>query len=267
MDGGFAPLLLSRIEDASLNASAPPQQRWLDGWIVRTSPGKAKRARCINAVADGRLPLDTRLSLAAAIFEEAGLPMVVRLTPFSRPPALEGELARRGYTVMDDTRVMVRLGLSPGPLPEAPPGTAWQALGAQAYAQAVGAMRASAPALREAHAQRLTWSPVPYRGHALVGLDDGQAWCCGQFAREADLVGIYDVHTREDRRGRGLAKALCEYLLAAAAAEGAKVAYLQAEADNHAARHIYRTLGFADAYVYHYRVAPRETGAATAAPA
>ena len=38
--------LLSRIEDAGLNASAPPQQRWMDGWIVRTSPGKARRARC-----------------------------------------------------------------------------------------------------------------------------------------------------------------------------------------------------------------------------
>jgi len=34
--------------------SAPPEQRWLDGWLLRFSPGKAKRARCINAVAEGR---------------------------------------------------------------------------------------------------------------------------------------------------------------------------------------------------------------------
>ena len=26
--------LLSRVEDAGLNASAPPQQRWLDGWLL-----------------------------------------------------------------------------------------------------------------------------------------------------------------------------------------------------------------------------------------
>ena len=37
--------LLSRVEDAGINASAPPQQRWLDGWLLRFSPGKAKRAR------------------------------------------------------------------------------------------------------------------------------------------------------------------------------------------------------------------------------
>ena len=47
----FDATLLSRIEDAALNASAPPQQRWVDGWLLRYSPGRAKRARCVNAVA------------------------------------------------------------------------------------------------------------------------------------------------------------------------------------------------------------------------
>ena len=76
--------LLSRIEDASLNASAPPQQRWMDGWLVRLSPGKAKRARCINAVAPGRMPLAHKLGLCEAAYREAGLPMVVRITRFTQ---------------------------------------------------------------------------------------------------------------------------------------------------------------------------------------
>ena len=53
-------LLASRVEDAGLNASAPPQQRWLDGWLLRLNPGKARRARCINSVAEGRQPLNKR---------------------------------------------------------------------------------------------------------------------------------------------------------------------------------------------------------------
>src|SRR5687767_11147043 len=53
--------LLTRAEDAGLNASAPPQQLWLDGWLVRFSPGKAKRARCINALAGGRLSVGHKL--------------------------------------------------------------------------------------------------------------------------------------------------------------------------------------------------------------
>ena len=46
--------LLRDVEDAGLNASAPPQQLWRDGWLIRRSPGKAKRARCVNALAPGR---------------------------------------------------------------------------------------------------------------------------------------------------------------------------------------------------------------------
>ena len=60
--------LLSQVEDAGLNASAPPEQRWMDGWLVRFSPGKAKRARCVNAVAPGRLPLDDQLAAVAAVY-------------------------------------------------------------------------------------------------------------------------------------------------------------------------------------------------------
>ena len=81
--------LLSRIEDAGLNASAPPQQRWLDGWLVRLSPGKARRARCINALALGRLTLAEKLALAHQAFAEAGLPLLVRSTRFTQPASLD----------------------------------------------------------------------------------------------------------------------------------------------------------------------------------
>ena len=251
--------LLSRIEDASLNASAPAQQFWVDGWIVRTSPGKARRARCVNAVAAGRLPLDRKLALAAALFSEAGLPMVVRLTPFTQPDALDAQLAQRGWPRLDETRVMVRptlTDLSPAADLPPPPGCVWVRLDGAAYAEAVGALRGSPPGQRRAHAERLATSPVRYEGHALRRLDDGELLACGQFAREAERVGLYDVFTREGERGRGLASLLCTRLLGLAALQGAQLAYLQAEATNDAAHRVYRHLGFADQYRYHYRQAP-----------
>ncbi len=247
--------LLSRIEDAGLNASAPPQQRWLDGWLVRTSPGKAKRARCVNAVAPGRLAMDTKLRLATAVFAEAGLPMVVRITRFTQPADLDARLAERGWTTLDDTRVMVCEQLPAGAPAPPLPGTHWAPLDADAYAEAVGALRGSPPGQRLAHAERLRLSPVRYEGHVLRDSDQN-VLACGQFAREAELVGLYDVFTREDQRGRGLAGLLCRRLLALAAAQGASVGYLQVEASNHPARGVYQRLGFADAYAYHYRLAP-----------
>ena len=248
--------LLSRIEDAGLNASAPPQQRWLDGWLLRFSPGKAKRARCINAVAPGCLPLDEKLRLAGVVFREAGLPLVVRITRFTQPTDLDAQLAARGFTTMDDTRVMVCPHLQagvPGPLPE---GTHWAPLDAATYAEEVGLLRDSPPDQRLAHAERLAHSPVPYRGYAIRRDGDDQVLACGQFAREAELVGLYDVFTREDARGRGLARLLCERLLSESMAEGGVVGYLQVEHGNDGARRIYERLGFAEAYRYHYRLAP-----------
>lgn len=99
--------LLSRVEDAGINASAAPQQLWMDGWLVRFNPGKAKRARCINAVAPGRLPIAEKLQRAAAVYADAQLPLVVRITPFSQPAGLDAHLAAAGFGALDDTRVMV----------------------------------------------------------------------------------------------------------------------------------------------------------------
>lgn len=245
--------LLSRIEDAGLNASAPSQQRWLDGWLLRFSPGKAKRARCINAVAAGRLPFADKLELAKSVFDEAGLPMLFRITPFSMPEGLDEELAARGFTVLDDTRVMVCAQLPAATVPAFPAGQRLVALGPADYAEAVGELRGSPAGQRKAHAERLANSPVRYQGYSLQDEPGGRALACGQFAIEAELVGLYDVCTRLSERGRGLASHLCRHLLAHAAGQGARIGYLQVEGDNLDARHIYHRLGFTDAYSYHYR--------------
>lgn len=243
--------LLSRLEDAGLNASAPPQQRWLDGWLLRLSPGKAKRARCVNAVAAGRLPLADKLTRCETAYAQAGLPFFVRITPFTQPAGLDDELEQQGWARIDDTRVMVLPGYALAAPGGWPAGTRLQALDAEAFAQTVGALRGSPVAQRQAHAQRLQSSPVPYSGWALVA--DDQVVACGQFALEDELVGLYDVFTAPMHRGRGWARSLCAALLAEAHRRGARIAYLQVDAGNTAARAVYRGLGFADAYAYHYR--------------
>ena len=253
-DSLWPEALLSRVEDAGINASAPPQQRWVDGWLLRYSPGKAKRARCVQAVASGRLALDERLALCSAVFDAAGLPMLLRITPFSQPAGLDQALSVRGYGTLDDTRVMVASPLVARP--EAlPPGLHLARLAPVEFAEVVGDLRGSPAGQRAAQAQRLLASPVPYQGWVLRRPDDLAVLACGQTAVEADLVGLYDVFTSPQARGQGLARLLCGQLLARAMQAGARTAYLQVEADNAPALAIYRRLGFAEAYAYHYRTA------------
>jgi GNAT superfamily N-acetyltransferase len=91
------------------------------------------------------------------------------------------------------------------------------------------------------------------QGFAIVRQDDATVLACGQFAREGELVGLYDVFTHEQARGQGLAGVLCERMLSISGRQGAKVAYLQVESANHPALAVYRRLGFAAGYGYHYR--------------
>lgn len=239
------------IEDACLNASAPPQQLWLDGWLLRFCPGKAKRARSINAVALGRLPLAEKLERAAAVFRDAQLPLVVRITPFSQPSDLDAALATLGYARFDPTHVMVAAIDTQAPVRELPPGCTLARADALQYAEVVGALRGTPPSLRASHAQRLRLSPVPYQGWFIRR--DEQVLVCGQFAREGQFVGLYDVYTAPFARGQGWAKLLCSRLLGLAAAQGARTAYLQVAADNAPAIAVYHALGFAVGYDYHYR--------------
>lgn len=245
--------LMSRVEDAGLNASAPPQQRWLDGWLVRYLPGKARRARCINAVAAGRLPLPDKLALAARIYRDAALPMLFRLTRYTQPAGLDAELSALGYRLVDHTQVMICTHLPSGPNPALPTGMHWTRRDGAAFAQAVGSLRGSPPEHCASHALRLQHSPVPYEGYAIRSDSDGAVLVCGQSAREADLVGLYDVYTHGSVRGQGLAGLLCERMLTLSALQGANIAYLQVDTENESALKVYRRLGFADAYPYHYR--------------
>jgi GNAT superfamily N-acetyltransferase len=247
--------LLSRIEDAGLNASAAPQQRWVDGWLVRYSPGKAQRARCINALSSGLLPLAEKLALCQDVFDQAGLRLLLRITPYSQPEGLDLWLAQRGYQRFDESRVMVCPTLQFDTPTACPAGLRLDDVSTEAYAHIVGGLRGTEIGAREAHAQRLQLSPVPYRGSVLYAAD-GSVQACAQVAIEADLVGLYDVFTAPQVRGQGLSRWLCGRLLHRAQEHGARRAYLQVDAKNHAARAVYQRLGFADAYSYHYRALP-----------
>lgn len=248
---GFDARLLARVEDAGLNAAAPPQQRVLGGWLLRLSPGKAKRSRCVNALAVGRLPLDELLARAEAAFAQAGLPFIVRITPFTQPPSLDATLAARGFVAFDDSLVMLRERLDDLAAEALPAGLEIEAPGHGAFAEAVGALRGSTLAQRQAHAERLRNAPVPYTG--LLLRQGGELLGCGQFALEDGLVGLYDIYVQPARRNAGLARLLCGQLLLRARAAGAQQAYLQVDAANAAAHALYTRLGFVDAYTYHYR--------------
>ena len=240
-----------RLEELGLNSSAPAGQLLYDGWLVRLAPGKAKRARSVNAVYASTQPLDAKIAHCERLYRRAGLPALFRVTPFSQPAGLDAELERRGYVRFDPT-VVEAAAIDPARFD---PGTA-EPMGLAAWVDAVGAMRDSPPEHREAHRARLAGMPLALCPVALRR--GGRVVATGLTIVEDDCAGLFDIITDRATRREGCARAVVATLLRCAWDLGARHAYLQVKEDNEPARRLYRTFGFEERYTYWYRARPQE---------
>ncbi|HKO68608.1 MAG TPA: GNAT family N-acetyltransferase [Burkholderiaceae bacterium] len=245
---GHQYTLAARIEDAALSVSQPTQQSFFDGWLLRYSPGKAKRARSINSVGGGVLPLDEKISHCIDFYRQLSLPCLFRITPFSQPYNLDSKLADAGFGAHQDTRVM-SVALSQTKAGATP--TTARSVDAEQFAavfcklHGIDATKASAERDRYARASD--------RSAFVVQWDNDAPIACGSVAIERGLAGIFGMVTATEHRGRGVASSIVSQLLQYAREAGAEVAYLQVEADNAPARRAYSKFGFEDCYAYWYR--------------
>ena len=237
---------IRRLEELSLNSSAPPGQLLYDGWILRLLAGKAKRARSINPVYPSSLPLENKIAYCEKIYARTGLPAIFRITPFVQPADLDAELARRGYGVFDETAVESALldparfngaRVDPMPLPD--------------WIEAVGDLRGSPKDQRQGQRARLEGCPLEM--HAVGLRIDGKVVATGLTILEDGAAGLFDIVTDEAHRRAGHARTIVAGLLAHAWQRGARNAYLQVDAANHPARSLYRQFGFEERYRYWYR--------------
>ncbi len=242
-----------RLEELGLNSSTPPGQLLYDGWLLRLLPGKAKRARSVNAVYPSTLPLESKIGYCEKLYGNARLPAIFRITPFSHPAELDAELERRGYGRFETTAVEA------APIdPRHFEGTAAQVMNLGPWIDAVAELRGSPMQHRDAHRMRLEGMPLTLRA---VGIEDeGRIVATGLTMVEDDCAGIFDVVTREDARRRGHARRGVANLLMVAWELGARNAYLQVGAGNDAARRLYGSFGFEERYVYWYRGRTGEQG-------
>jgi len=246
---------LTRIEEAGLNALQTQQQLFYDGWLLRVSPGSAKRARSVNPYFGSTLALDRKIAHCERLYAARDLPTLFRITPFAVPSELDEALAKHGYVVFQPTYVQATALNRPPDLSldaemelAAPP--------IAEFVEQVAALRGSSPEQCAAHLERLAHTPLATR--ALVARQDGRTIGCGQIVLDRDLAGVYDMVTDSAFRGRGIATAIVAELLSWAWQHGATTAYLQVDAENKAALAVYRRFGFDTAYTYHYRGRPNE---------
>jgi len=248
---------LRRLEEAGFNAWPALQTVLVDGWVLRFAGGYTKRANSINPtypVSDRETEADltARVEACEATYADRGQPPIFRLTSFGVPSGLDELLAARGYRVIDRTLVLSRsladlMVSAERPDVRATPLDEWL----DRHVQFSGAVLDK----RDTHAAMLR----QISGEPLFGLlhdASGEPVACGLAVREGGLVGLFDIVTDRARRKQGFGRALVSVMLIWARDSGAQEAYLQVVATNEPAIHLYRALGFVDAYHYWYRVPP-----------
>lgn len=248
---------IQRLEELTLNTSPAIHQALYDGWILRASGTDTRRANSVTTMLASRLPLAEKIRFCEEWYAAHCQPPVFRLTEFSSPPELDLLLAQRGYTREVQTCVMT-LDLSAESAVrevDVPPGAhiverdEEQGLRDAHVLKHVEGEQQARDARRQAlwKGRQLFVSLRTHHGLAATGmarLEDGH-------------LGIFNMRTAEKARRKGYASMLVSYLLLWGQAQGAAAAFLQVEESNAAAVSVYRKFGFAPAYRYWHRVAPK----------
>lgn len=240
---------LVRVADleASCRAALPALHEERAGdWLLRVSGGETKRVNSANPVVAGARVAEA-IAPAARLYAAHRLPCRLRLTPLADPGA-DAMLAGADWAVVDPSWTMVAPLVSQ---PEADgvricprPDAAWLA-----RAEPLSGRSDVASAIQ---ARLLAALPGPV---ALAAIEaDGEVIAAGYASIGESRAQLSDIVVAPSARRRGAGRRLVAALLGWAYAQGCGEAMLQVLADNEPARRLYRSLGFADAYPYHYRV-------------
>lgn len=240
----------AEIEGATLSAWPALQTAHDRLWLWRGARGYSKRANSIHCLdpSDGD-DADNRLERMAALSRYNDLQPVFRVTPLTSPGAVAA-LDRAGWAAYEPSLVLAR------PLGEEdfdvrvkishhdPRDPAWHAVqGAMSgyNEHTLGILRAILEA-------------VSCENCGILAYDDDGTPVAATLATVSNGIGVFlNVITVPSHRGKGYGRAAMAAAINWTRSAGATTAALQVLADNQPALRLYGSLGFAEAYGYHYR--------------
>lgn len=229
----------------------PALEEVRDGaWVARFARGYTKRANSIQSfdLADDANAGD-RIEAFADRYRAAGLKPVFRVTPLAGPGVIAA-LDEKGWLPFE-TSLVLAMEFGDQVLPVA---TKARLFAANDPEWLTAQIRLSEydPATTEALSAILDRLTVPAQG--VLVYDESSRPVAAALAINAEGIAIFlNVVVDKGERGRGFGRAVMNAALNWTRENGAGHAAIQVLADNAQAVSLYRSLGFADAYSYHYR--------------
>ncbi len=234
--------------------SFPSTTTHYDGtWAIRLTAGHpAKRLNSVTPLdPSDTTDLERRVELARRRFEGFGRPLIFRNSPLA-PPDLDRLLDDMGWETFDESLVMAA-AIDPVAFAQTVDQVPLRDVGrwVDAWLALAGEERERKPGMAE-----VISAIKAETGLFLVEDASGAPVSAVRCVRDNDLAGIFEMETEAARRRRGHASSVLSSALKWAVGRGARIAWLQVNTDNIAARQLYGRFGFDEVYRYAYRRAP-----------
>jgi len=241
-----------RVEETEFNAWPALREIYLDGWVLRFSPGVSRRANSVNPLRFDIAGDDALISECERHYRRHRQPTLFRIVSIADPQLVE-RLAARGYTAEGETLTLY------GPIEAAPaepdPAVALSPRPTVRWCAAMAALQGHAPAEARTYRRIVGRIAVPAAFAMLTIEGEPAALAYGTVHNR--LLCYESVVTAPAQRRRGYARQLLATLTSWGKAQGASGLCLQMQASSAAAIPLYHSIGLTtELYRYHYRRAP-----------
>ncbi|MDN5928560.1 MAG: GNAT family N-acetyltransferase [Hyphomicrobiales bacterium] len=241
-----------RYEAAGFRAWPAASVHYDGTWLIRLTAGnQAKRLNSVNPLdpSDGGR-LGDRIARAARRFEAYGRPLVFRMSPLSGR-VLSHYLDDQGWSRFEESLIL-RMPLSGAAIDDALYQIPLKDVGR--FINAAIRTENLDPALRPGLSEII--GSIEPRTGLFVMEQGGTPVTTAICVQDNDIAGLFKIATAAEERGKGYGRRTILSALKWARSHGAREAWMQVDAGNAVALGVYRSLGFTEAYRYHYRRPP-----------
>lgn len=242
----------AKIEAAGAKAWPALNQEYYDGWMMRFSNGYTKRANSIYPNRLSTLPLDKKLAIGRRRYAAVNLPVIFRVTTISPEIELDGYLKNNLYRCASRTTVMScsinQSSRGHKTLSE---------ISLLSLAEWLSLFYSISEYSTEYQATHHAILSRIERQMVFLGLTSkDETVSCGMGVLDGDYFGLFSLLTAVKYRGQGFGAEILAALMNWGSENGADYAYLQVQADNSPAIHLYQKYQFKPVYEYWYRIQP-----------
>lgn len=260
------------VEEISLNAWPSHKIELYDGWLIRFSHNYTHRTNSVTQVGSSSIPIEEKIHYCEEIYNNYHTPAIFKISPLI-DPSFDVLLEQKGYEVQHTTEVMTMDFTDFQPYPSV--GAEYEYYGRNSglpsfivypddlivqlqdritddWITSLFRLNGTTnPTLRRIVPSM--FKAIPKETIVARIEIDGRMVASGLGIMDRGHVGIYAIYVDASCRKKNYARAICSSILSEAQKKGATKAYLQVVQGNHAAKHLYTSLGFKDLYVYWFR--------------